>query len=76
MAKDIKFNIKLNIDGTVQRSGLQQLATFVSHRQTLQALLPAMNNLLAQQKGLNATSEDAVGVANLMGKGSWATSVP
>lgn len=56
------------IGGTVQRSGLQQLATFASHRQTLQTLLPAMNNLLAQQKGLNATSEDAVGVANLMGK--------
>lgn len=56
------------IGGTVQRSGLQQLATFASHRQTLETLLPAMNNLLAQQKGLNATSEDAVGVANLMGK--------
>ncbi len=27
-----------------------------------------MNNLLAQQRGLKATSEDAVGVANLMGK--------
>lgn len=56
------------VGGTVQRSGLQQLATFASHRQTLEMLLPAMNNLLAQQKGLNATSEDAVGVANLMGK--------
>ncbi len=56
------------VGGTVQRSGLQQLATFSSQRQTLETLLPAMNNLLAQQKGLNATSEDAVGVANLMGK--------
>ncbi len=56
------------VGGTVQRSGLQQLATFASHRATLETLLPAMNNLLAQQKGLNATSEDAVGVANLMGK--------
>lgn len=56
------------IGGTVQRSGLQQLATFASQRQTLETLLPAMNNLLAQQKGLNATSDDAVGVANLMGK--------
>lgn len=37
------------IGGTVQRSGLQQLATFASHRQTLQTLLPAMNNLLAKQ---------------------------
>lgn len=56
------------VGGTVQRSGLQQLATFASQRQTLMTLLPAMNNLLAQQKGLNATSEDAVSVANLMGK--------
>ena len=56
------------VSGTVQKSGIQQLATFASQRQTLETLLPAMNNLLAQQKGLNATSEDAVGVANLMGK--------
>ena len=27
-----------------------------------------MNNLIAQQKGLNATEEDAYSVANLMGK--------
>ena len=56
------------VGGTVQRSGLQQLATFASQRQTLETLLPAMNNLLAQQKGLKATSEDAVGVSNFMGK--------
>lgn len=56
------------VGGTVQKSGLQQLATFASQRQTLETLLPAMNNLLVQQRGLNATSEDAVGVANLMGK--------
>ena len=67
--KAVAAQTKLGIiGGTVQRSGLQQLATFASHRQTLETLLPAMNNLLAQQKGLNATSEDAVGVANLMGK--------
>lgn len=40
------------IGGTVQRSGLQQVATFASSRQTLETLLPAMNNLIAQQKGL------------------------
>ena len=56
------------VGGTVQRSGLQQLATFASHKRTLTTLLPAMNNLLTQQKGLNATSEDAVGIANLLGK--------
>lgn len=31
-------------------------------------LIPAMNNLIAQQKGVNATQEDAYGIANLMGK--------
>lgn len=56
------------VGGTVQRSGLQQLATFARYKTTLTTLLPAMNNLLTQQKGLNATSEDAVTVANLIGK--------
>ena len=56
------------IGGTVQRAGLQQVATFASSRQTLETLLPAMNNLIAQQKGLNATSEDAVTIANMVGK--------
>ena len=56
------------IGGTVQRSGLQQVATFATQRETLATLLPAMNNLIAQQKGLNATNEDAVSVANLIGK--------
>ena len=56
------------VGGTVQKSGLQQLATFASQRSTLMTLLPAMNNLLVQQRGLSATSEDAVGIANLMGK--------
>lgn len=56
------------IGGTVQRSGLQQLATFASQKSTLETLLPAMNNLLAQQKGLNATQEDAVSIGNLLGK--------
>lgn len=56
------------VSGTVQRNGLQQLATFATMRSTLETLLPAMNNLLVQQHGLNATSGDAVGIANLMGK--------
>ena len=56
------------VGGTVQRMGLQQLATFASYKSTLTALLPAMNNLLTQQKGLSATGQDAVGVANLLGK--------
>lgn len=56
------------IGGTVQKSGAQQVATFLQHKESLEALIPAMNNLLAQQKGVNATQEDAVGIGNLMGK--------
>lgn len=52
----------------VQLSGAQQLATFAKYPETVDTLLPAMNNLLVQQNGLNATSGDAVNIANLMGK--------
>lgn len=49
-------------------SGSQQLATFMKNSDNLKTLMPAMGNLLAQQKGMNATAEDAVSLANLMGK--------
>lgn len=56
------------IGDEVQLSGAQQIATFLTQKDSLETLLPAMNNLLAQQKGLNATTQDAVTVGNLMGK--------
>lgn len=56
------------LGGTVQRAGAQQLATFLKTSTSLRALIPAMNDLVAQQKGLNAETSDAVTVANLMGK--------
>lgn len=56
------------ISGSVQNAGAQQVGTFVTQASTLRTLIPAMNNLLAQQKGVNATQEDAVGIGNLMGK--------
>ncbi len=52
----------------VQIAGAQQLATFVGQTSSVETLLPAMNNLLVQQKGLNATSEDATNIGNLFGK--------
>lgn len=52
----------------VTLSGAQQLATFAKYPKTVDALLPAMDNLLVQQHGLNSTTQDAVGIANLMGK--------
>ena len=56
------------IGDEVQIAGAQQLATFVRETSTIETLIPAMNNLLAQQKGLNATQEDAVNIGNLVGK--------
>lgn len=56
------------IGDEVTLSGAQQLATFAKYPKTVNKLLPAMGNLLAQQKGVNATSEDAVNIGNLMGK--------
>lgn len=56
------------IGDEVQLAGAQQLATFVTTESALRTLIPAMNNLGAQQKGLNATGSDMVAIANLMGK--------
>lgn len=52
----------------VTLSGAQQLATFAKYPATVNKLLPAMDNLLVQQKGLNGTADDARNIANLMGK--------
>lgn len=56
------------ISGTVQVAGAQQMATFLNQKSSLETLIPAMNNLVAQQDGLNATQEDATSIGNMMGK--------
>lgn len=56
------------IGDEVQIAGAQQLATFAKYPSTINTILPAMNNLLAQQKGVNATQDDAVRLGNLFGK--------
>lgn len=56
------------IGDEVQLSGTQQMATFLKEQQSLETLIPAMNNLIAQQNGLNATNQDAVSIGNMMGK--------
>lgn len=52
----------------VQLSGAQQMATFLQNKQSLDVLIPAMNNLIAQQEGLNASTNGAVSIGNMMGK--------
>ena len=56
------------IGDEVQIEGAQQMATFLNEKSSIEVLLPAMNNLLAQQKGYNATGQDAVTIGNLIGK--------
>ena len=60
---------KLGVVGDeVQLAGAQQLATYAKYPSTVNTLLPALNNLLVQQKGLNGTQQDATALANLFGK--------
>lgn len=52
----------------VQLSGAQELATYLSKKESLEALIPVMNDMIAQQYGYNATTESAVTIATMMGK--------
>ena len=52
----------------VQLAAAQQLATYAKYPGTVNTMLPALNDLLVQQKGLNGTQEDATALANLFGK--------
>ena len=71
-AETIKLAGALQKEGVVgdevALSGAQQLATFAKYPSTVNSLMPAMENLLVQQKGLNGTAQDATQIANLMGK--------
>ena len=60
---------KLGVVGDeVQIAAAQQLATYAKLPGTVNTMLPALNDLLVQQKGLNGTQEDATALANLFGK--------
>lgn len=49
-------------------SGAQELATYMQKKDSLEALIPLMNDMVAQQYGYNASAESAVSVAQMMGK--------
>lgn len=49
-------------------SGAQELATYMQKKDSLEALIPVMNDMIAQQYGYNASAESAVSVAQMMGK--------
>ena len=48
--------------------GAQELASFTSNRQAIETLIPAMNNLIAQQYGYSASGMDFQHTADMMGK--------
>lgn len=60
---------KLGVIGDeVQLAGAQELGTYLSKADSLKKLMPVMNDMLAQQYGLNATQEQSVQIASMMGK--------
>jgi hypothetical protein len=60
---------KLGVIGDeTQLSGAQELATYLTKSESLKKILPAMNDMLAQQYGLNASQEQAVTIATMLGK--------
>lgn len=48
--------------------GAQELASFTSTKEAIAELVPAMNNLIAQQYGYSASGRDFQSVADMMGK--------
>lgn len=52
----------------VQLAGAQELSTFLRKRESLESLIPVMNDMIVQQYGLNASQESAAGIATLLGK--------
>ena len=48
--------------------GAQELASFISNRKAIEMLIPAMNNLIAQQYGYSASGAQFQLTADMMGK--------
>lgn len=48
--------------------GAQELASFVSNKKAIETLIPAMNNLIAQQYGYSASGQQFQSTADMMGK--------
>ena len=56
------------IGDEVQLAGAQELATYLSQKETLETLIPVLNDMNAQQYGLNATQESSIQIASMLGK--------
>lgn len=56
------------IGDEVQLAGAQELSTYLTKTSTLKRLLPVLNDMTAQQYGFNATQEQSVNIATMLGK--------
>ena len=56
------------IGDEVQMAGAQELATYLEKKSSLEKLIPVMNDMLAQQYGLEASQESAATIATMLGK--------
>lgn len=56
------------IGDEIQLAGAQQLTTYAKQSSTLQTLIPAMNELIAQQSGYEASTGDAISMADALGR--------
>jgi hypothetical protein len=57
------------VSSDVQLAGATELGTYVQTKESLEKLIPLMNDMLAHQYGVNATPEDAQSIAQMIGKG-------
>ncbi|MDR1371824.1 MAG: hypothetical protein LBJ17_01665 [Dysgonamonadaceae bacterium] len=51
-----------------QLAGAQELATYLTRADSLKKVLPAMNDMIAQQYGVNASQMESVNIATMVGK--------
>ncbi|MBD5163399.1 MAG: hypothetical protein HDT09_01700, partial [Bacteroidales bacterium] len=56
------------IGDEVQLAGAQEMATYLKQKQSLETLIPVMNDMLAQQYGLASSQENAAQIASMLGK--------
>ena len=60
---------KIGIVGDeVQLAAAQELATYLELSDSLKTIIPVMNDMIAQQRGLGASAEGATQIATMLGK--------
>jgi len=56
------------VEGDVQIAAAQELATYLTLSSSLKAIIPVMNDMIAQQLGIGASAESATQIATMLGK--------